>query len=139
MFDPFRAFEPIRRHKERPNCSHLGELIDDVVSVLGDMQNHYMQTMERHVSAIVDKLVGAVQDLGKTVADHDTAVMAAVENLKTARDAGDEAGIQAAIDAIGAASTRLKEETASITSSMSAAAAVTASSQDGNGGANQPV
>jgi hypothetical protein len=139
MFDPFRAFEPIRRHKQRPSCSHLGELIDDVVSVFEDMQNHYMQLLERHMSAIVDKLLGAVQDLGKTVEDHDAAVMAAVAQLKTAQDAGDDAGVQTAIDAISAASGKLKDETAAITSSMTAATSVAATSQDGNGGANQPA
>lgn len=73
------------------------------------------------MSAIVDKLLGAVNDLGAKVAEHDAAVQAAVAKLKEAQDAGDAAGIQTAIDAITAASTKVADETKGITDSMAAA------------------
>lgn len=126
MFDPFKAFHPIRRHKDRPNCSHLGDLIDDVVSVFEDMQNHYTQMLERHMSKTVDALTAAVGELTATVGDHDKAVMDAVANLQKAKDAGDDAAIQAAIDAIGAASGKLKDETGAIQAKMTEAAAAPA-------------
>lgn len=122
-FDPFKAFHPIRRHKDRPNCSHLVDLIDDVVSVFEDMQNHYMQMLERHMSKTVDALTAAVGELTTTVAAHDKAVMDAVANLQAAKDAGDDAAIQAAIDAISGASGKLKEESAAIQAKMTEAAA----------------
>ena len=148
MFDPFRAFDPIRRHKQRPNCSHLGDLIDDVVSVFEDMQNHYMQMMERHMSKIVDALTAAVGELTTTVSAHDKAVMDAVANLQKAKDAGDDAAVQAAIDAISGASSKLKDETGAIQAKMAEAAAAPvdepapapapdAAPAENNGGPNQ--
>jgi hypothetical protein len=135
-FDPFAGLAPIRRHKENPNCYHLRDFIDDVVSVFEDMQNHYVQLLEKHVSAITDRLTATVQELTTAVGNHDTAIQAAIANLKDAQASGDDTAMNAAIEAISSASAKIAEETKNINDKLQTQTLI---GDGGNGGANQPV
>lgn len=129
-------YHGIRRHFDNPVVSHLRGVLVDIVSVFENLENHFVQrqeerlevfkgevmdgigavinAMETRMSELGDKLLAAVKDLSDTVNAADMAIQTAVADFKAAQGNGDPAAMQAAIEAISAASAKMKEDTSTL-------------------------
>lgn len=82
---------------------------------------NFIKEKEAQLSQVTDALTGAVSDLMAKLADHDTAINAAVEKLTAGVNAGDMSAVSAAADAIKQATSKIAGETQVINDQLKAA------------------
>jgi hypothetical protein len=112
--------ERLRRHKKHPNApDHFRFMLDDLILYFEvQAECSTPEGLEKRMTALEKALNDAVGNLSTKLAEHDSQVQKTLEALSAASAAGDQSGVQAAVDAISAASGKIAEETAAMAAAL---------------------